>query len=189
MKKYQRSLVWRMVAIFTVICTMLSSISVCSAEEVIQQEYTLRIKQGEINTYLDVTKRENVWFVEAHSIAKLANCQLQEKNGRVTLSRGDQSTILYEAGPDAYFIAGEDIYLPFKEATTAVGVCFYVNSNMLTMKLLKVPKELTQIMATVFVNDQLILSRMQNDLGWLWFCRMKEFCMICYKNFLILTKL
>lgn len=168
MKKYQISLVWRMVAIFTVICTMLSSISVCSAEEVIQQEYTLRIKQGEINTYLDVTKRENVWFVEAHSIAKLANCQLQEKNGRVTLSRGDQSTILYEAGPDAYFIAGEDIYLPFKEATTAVGVCFYVNSNMLTMKLLKVPKELTQIMATVFVNDQLILSRMQNDLGWLW---------------------
>lgn len=60
------------------------------------------------------------------------------------------------------------IYLPFKDATTAVGIYFYERSNMLAINKLKVPKELRNKIQEVFSDNRLLLSRMQNDLGWIW---------------------
>ena len=168
MIKYNRCFVRRTIAVVTVLCTILSYASVCRATKSSWQEYTLPIQYGETNDYLDIANKENSWFVEAQSLAKLANCQMQEKNGKVTLSRGEVSVILYEAEPDICIITDEKTYLPFQEATTAVGIYFYEKSNTLGINILKVPKELSQIMKEVFANNQLLLSRMQKDLGWIW---------------------
>ena len=168
MIKYKRGLVQRTIAVLTILCTMLAHVSVCGAAKSFWQEYTLPIQCGETNNYLDVVNKENSWFIEVQSLAKLANCQVQEKNGKVALSRGEVPVILYEAEPNICIITDEKTYLPFQEATTAVGIYFYEKSNTLGINTLKVPKELSQKMEEVFANNQLLLSRMQKDLGWIW---------------------
>lgn len=168
MIKYKRCLVKRTIAVLIVLCTMLSYISVCRAAKSSWQEYTLPIQYGETNNYLDIANKENSWFVEVQSLAKLANCQVQQKNGKIALSRGEVPVILYEVEPNICIITDEKTYLPLQEATTAVGMYFYEKSNTLGINILKVPKELSQKMEEVFANDQLLLSRMQKELGWIW---------------------
>ena len=167
MLKRQRKLLKKIIVLI-VICTIVSCNSICLSVEDYQSEYTLPLKHGDMNVYLDVMKKGDIWLVEAQSLAELSNCQIQTANNKVTLSRGEPSIILYEAEPDVYISVQGKIYLPFKDATTAVGIYFYERSNMLAINKLKVPKELRNKIQEVFSDNRLLLSRMQNDLGWIW---------------------
>lgn len=101
MLKRQRKLLQKIIVLI-VICTIVSCNSICLSVEDYQSEYTLPLKHGDMNVYLDVMKKGDIWLVEAQSLAELSNCQIQTANNKVTLSRGEPSIILYEAEPDVY---------------------------------------------------------------------------------------
>lgn len=158
----------RVLALFLVMCLGMSFIPEAKASPSEQSTYMLPLEcQGEY-TYLNVLQNKDTWLVEAEGLCAMSDCQLEQSDRKVTLSRGDTGIILYTTSLDDCVVQGEQVYLPLQDATVATGVCLEAGDPYLVATVLKGPKEFEVAIEAVLGDKKVALGQMQEDLGPAW---------------------
>lgn len=158
----------QMLALFLVTCLGMSFIPEAKASPSEQSTYMLPLECHGEYTYLNVLQNKDTWLVEAEGLCAMSDCQLEQSDRKVTLSRGDTGIILYTTSLDDCVVQGEQVYLPLQDATVATGVCLEAGDPYLEATILKVPKEFEAAIEAVLNDKKVALGQMQEDLGPAW---------------------